>query len=185
MTEEITKTKADKQNKEDKIEDAPKPEEKQELKKEASPAPIQQMKQKKEEAIAKSLNLHSSKKHCMYICNFIKNKSIDRAIQELQEVIKLKRIIPFKGEIPHRKGPGIMSGRYPVKTSKCFIYILKALKGNAIVNGLDLDKTRIYIASASWDSRPSRKGGARFKRSYVLLKAKEMVKNQSKKGDKK
>ncbi len=130
-------------------------------------------KPKKEEAIAKGLNLHASKKHCMYICSFIKNKKIDNAIAELQEVIKLKRPIPFKGEIPHRHELGGKPGRYPVKVSKQFIYILKALKGNVIVNGLDLDKTRIYFASASWASRPSKRGGGRHKRTNVILKSKE------------
>lgn len=128
---------------------------------------------KKFEAIAKAVNIHASKKHCMYICSFIKNKPIDRALKELQEVIILKRAIPFKGEIPHRHELGGKPGRYPVSASKEFIYLLKALKGNSIENGLDIDKTRIYFASATWSSRQSKRGGARFKRAFVLLKAKE------------
>ena len=132
---------------------------------------------KKDEAVARGLNLHASKKHCMYISNFIKGKSIDRSIKELGEVIKFKRAIPFKGEIPHRSQPGIMSGRYPIKASKQFISLLKGLKGNAETNGLDLNKTRIYFASSTWDSRPSKKGGMRFKRAFVVLKAKEFNKN--------
>jgi large subunit ribosomal protein L22 len=128
---------------------------------------------KKEEAIAKGANIHASKKHCMYICDFIKNKPIDLAILQLGEIIKMKRAIPFKGEIPHRHELGGKPGRYPVNASKEFIFILKALKGNAIVNGLDIDKTKIYLASATWASRPSRRGGTRFKRAFVLLKAKE------------
>ncbi len=131
------------------------------------------LKLKKEEAIAKGLNLHASKKHCMYICSFIKNKPIDCAISELQKVIQLKRPIPFKGEIPHRSYPGMMSGRYPVSASKQFINILKALKGNVISNGMELENTRICYASANWASRPQKRGGARFKRTHVLLKAKE------------
>jgi large subunit ribosomal protein L22 len=131
---------------------------------------------KKEEAVAKGTNLHASKKHCMYICNFIKNKSIDLAINQLSEVLSMKRVIPFKGEIPHRRGKGMMSGRYPINATKEMIYVLKALKGNSMVNGLDLEKTRIYFASASWASRPAKRGGARFKRTHVLLKAKEITK---------
>jgi len=145
---------------------------------------------KKEEAIAKGLNLHASKKHCMYICSFIKNKSIDKALSELQEVIKLRRPIPFKGEIPHRHDDGMMSGRYPVNASKQFIYILKALKGNAINNSLELEKTKIYFASANWASRPQKRGGARFKRTNVLLKVREFntqnkAEKQEMKGEKK
>lgn len=140
---------------------------------------------KKEEAIALGTNLHASKKHCMYICNFIKGKPIDQAIAELGEVLKFKRVIPMKGEIPHRSAPGIMSGRYPIKTSQQFIPLLKALKGNAIVNGLELDKTRITYGSSTWASRPQKRGGMRFKRAYVVLKAREVPMNEKKEKAKK
>ena len=128
---------------------------------------------KKEEAIAIANGASVSKKHSMYICSFIKNKSIDLAISQLEEVLKFKWVIPFKGEIPHRHQLGVMSGRYPINASKFFIQFLKNLKGNSIVNGLDLDKTRIYYASATWASRPHKRGGARFKRAHIVLKAKE------------
>ncbi len=130
---------------------------------------------KKEEAFAKGLSLHASKKHCMYLCSFIKNKSIDVAIADLDKVIKRKKAVPFKGEIPHRSEPGIMSGRYPIKAAGFFITILKGLKGNVAANGLDLDKTRIYFASANWASRPAKAGGGRSKRAQILLKAKEII----------
>src|SRR3989344_1393560 len=81
-------------------------------------------KKKKEEAIARGVSLRASKKHCMYICSFIKGKNIDKAIEDLEEVLMFKRPIPFKGEIPHRKGK-IMSGRYPVKVSAMMINVLK------------------------------------------------------------
>lgn len=128
-------------------------------------------KAKKEEAIARGVSLPLSKKHCMYICSFIKNKPVDQAIAELHEVMQLKRAIPFKGEIPHRKG--MMSGRYPVNAAQSFITILKGLRGNILVNGIELEKARIYYASASWASRPYKRGGARFKRAHIILKARE------------
>ncbi|MBS3071805.1 hypothetical protein J4408_02340 [Candidatus Pacearchaeota archaeon] len=129
---------------------------------------------KKEEAVANGSNMPISKKHSMYICSFIKNKTIDGAIADLESVIKYKRAIPFKGEIPHRKGPGMMSGRYPISASKEFIALLKGLKGNINVNNMDLEKTRIAIATASWANRPQRSGGRRFKRTNVTLIAKEI-----------
>ena len=130
---------------------------------------------KKEEAIAKGTNLHASMRQCMYICRFIKNKSIDDAITDLEAVILYKKVIPFKGEIPHRKGK-MMSGRYPINASKLFIPMLKTLKGNVLVNKMELDKTIIYFASACYASRPSKRGGGRFKRANVVLKAKEAAK---------
>ncbi len=130
--------------------------------------------QKKQEAIVNGRNLQASRKHCQYICSFIKNSSIDKAIQDLEQVAKLKKPIPFKGETPHRKGKGIMSGRYPIKAAKLFIYLLKGLKGNLILNKMELEKTRIVSASASWASRPMRKGGTQGKRTHVILVAKEV-----------
>ena len=128
---------------------------------------------KKEEAIARGDGLRMSKRHGMYICSFIKNKNIDTAIEELEKVKKMKIAIPFKGEIPHRKGD-MMSGRYPVKAAGLFINLLKGLKGNVIVNGLDLDKTIIYYTKANLGHRPTRRGGLKGKRTNILLKAREM-----------
>ncbi len=135
---------------------------------------IQKEKPKKTEAIAHGSGIPASKKHSMYICSFIKNKKIDDAIFYLEEVTKLKRAIPFKGEIPHRKG--MMSGRYPVNASEIFISLLKGLRGNVLVNGMDLEKTRIVTASASWASRPMKREGRRAKRTNVILIAKEVSK---------
>ncbi len=152
-----------------------KPEEKKEEKPEVKePAKEKEEVSKKDEAVVNGSGLRASKKHCMYICSFIKNKTIDSALSDLDQVIKMKRAIPFKGEIPHRKGKGMMSGRYPVRASKQFIYLLKALKGNLIVNGLDPDKARITIASASWASRPMRSRGRQAKRTNVILMAREV-----------
>ena len=111
----------------------------------------------------------------MYICSFIKNKKIDDAMKDLGEVILMKRAVPFKGEIPHRKGRGMMSGRYPVKAAGLFINLLKSLKGNVLVNGMDLDKTRIKIASANWAARPMRSNRREGKRTHVVLKAREIL----------
>jgi len=128
---------------------------------------------KKYEAVANGSSMPVSTKQASYICSFIKGKEIDSAIADLNLVLSFKKAVPFKGEIPHRKGKGMMSGRYPLKASKLFINLLKALKGNAIVNGLEIDRTRIAIASASQAARPMRSGGRSAKRTHVILKAKE------------
>ena len=111
-------------------------------------------------------------KHSTFICKLIKGKKIDEAIGILEEVVKMKRAVPFTGEIPHRKG-NIMAGRYPINASKEFILLLKGLKGNATTNGLDIERTRISIASATWGRRPMRKGSRKAKRTNVILMAKE------------
>ena len=124
----------------------------------------------KTEATASGVSLHASKRHCMYIGTFIKGKTIDGAIADLEQVMKLKRAIPFKGEIPHRKG-AMMSGRYPVSASKLFITMLKGLKGNILVNNMDLQQTRIFSVVSNWATRPRRSSG-RAKRTHVTIVAK-------------
>jgi ribosomal protein L22 len=138
-------------------------------------------KPKKYEAFAKGLSFPMSKKHSMYISNAIKGKTIDEAIQYLQRVIAFKQAVPFKGEIPHRKGPGMMSGRYPINASKLYINLLKGLKGNAIVNGLELERTRIVESCSNWASRPLRTGGRAAKRTNVVIRAKEVPLKEKKK----
>jgi ribosomal protein L22 len=125
-------------------------------------------KEPKTEAISRGQSLHCSRKHAMYICSFIKNKTPAQAITDLESVISMRKPIPFKGEIPHRRGK-IMSGRYPVKASNIFISLLKSLQGNIIVNGLDPESTVIKTASATHASRPMRRGGMQGKRTNVLL----------------
>lgn len=130
-------------------------------------------KTKKEVVTARGLSLAASKKVCMYIARYVRGKTIDQAIADLEDVRKYKKVVPYKGEIPHRSTPGIMSGRYPIKVAGTIIQVLKGLRGNALVNGMDLHKTRITGGSASWASRPGKRGGARFKRAHVTFTAQE------------
>lgn len=148
------------ENKEEKVE---------EVKKETKP------KIKKESAIVRAPSVHMSKRHGMYVCSFIKGKSIDNAIADLEQVIVLKKAVPFKGEIPHRKG-NIMSGRYPVAAAKIFIPMLKNLKGAVLFNNMDITKTRISEAYANFAPRPQRRGGMKGKRAYITIEAREVKK---------
>ncbi len=164
---------------EEKIAEAPTSENKTEKKKEVK---VEEKKSKKPEkmiikkdnAIAKGLGVHMSMKQGKYICKFVKNKKVDVAIADLVSVTKMKKAVPYKGEIPHRKGKGMMSGRYPVKAAGQFIKILKGLKGNALASGLDVDNSVIHHASASWASRPSKRGGKKAKRANIVVMVKEI-----------
>lgn len=128
---------------------------------------------RKRESIAYGTSYPISKKHSMFIGRMIKNRSIDEAIKMIEEVQKFKRAVPYVGEVPHRKNLKGGSGRYPIKASYFFIKLLKGLRGNSIVNGMDLDKTRIKIVSASWASRPKRSLG-KATRTNIILKAREL-----------
>ena len=144
---------------------------------------------KKDVAVARGHGLHMSKRHGMYVCAFIRGKTIDAALADLEQVKLFKRAVPFKGEIPHRKGKGMMSGRYPISAISLFIPMLKTLKGNIIVNGMDASRAIITTASANLAPRPRRRGGEKGKRAYIILEAREptgipRIKKENK-GDKK
>jgi len=134
---------------------------------------------KKTEAIVNVVNLPISTKHSIAVCKFIKNKKIENAISELEQVLGFKKAVPMKGEIPHRKGKGIMSGRYPKKATEHFIKLLKALSANANTNGLD--NPVIVEAVANIASRPFGKfGRVRKKRTHVKIKCieKKLIKKK-------
>lgn len=117
-------------------------------------------------------DLPISTKHSVAICKFIKNKKISQAISDLEEVIRIKKAIPMKGEIPHRKGK-IMSGRYPKKAAKNFVNALKSLSGNAIHGGIE--NPIIISAIANQGARPyGRFGRVKKKRTSIKIIAKEL-----------
>ncbi|MEM4330618.1 MAG: uL22 family ribosomal protein [Candidatus Pacearchaeota archaeon] len=125
---------------------------------------------KKDVAKARGLSLRASTKYSKYICRMIKGKKVDEAIKMLEEVIEKKRAVKMYGlEIPHRKG--MMSGRYPVNTSKEIIKVLKQLKANASQCGIE--NPVITVAIPNKASRPYRRGGTRGKRTHIYFEAKE------------
>ena len=127
---------------------------------------------KKDEAVVNGISLPISTKDSVAICRFIKGKTIDNAIADLEQVMKFKKAIPMKGEIPHRKGKGIMAGRYPIKPVGYFIRMLKNLKANATVNGID--EGIIVEAVPNRASRPyGRFGSVKRKRTHVKIKVTE------------
>jgi ribosomal protein L22 len=138
-------------------------EKKLEVKKEEKP--------KKTEVIARGMDMGISTKHAMAICDFIRHRKIKDVIPELEQVVKLKRAIPMKGEIPHRHGD-MMSGRYPVNASKAIITLLKGLDANARAS--EILEPKIVFAKPDKASSPHRRfGSRRFKRTHILLIAKE------------
>ncbi len=127
------------------------------------------VKGKKNEAVVHGNDVGISTKQAVAICNMIRNKNIDRAIAMLEEVTKMRRAVPMKGEIGHRKGK-MMSGRYPINASTEFIRLLNSLKANAIYHELELEKFKIFCKS-NVAPRPYRKfGRTRFKRTHVEIK---------------
>ena len=136
---------------------------------------------KKDNASVYGRALRISLKQSVGIGNFIKRKDIDSAIKDLEMVLIKKKAIPFTGEMAHKKGKGMMTGKYPVNSSKEFIMLLKSLKSNSIANGMDLDKTVISeVIANKAPNQFHRFGQEKFKRTHVLIKSKEKKTNESK-----
>ncbi|HOW36814.1 MAG TPA: uL22 family ribosomal protein [Candidatus Pacearchaeota archaeon] len=139
---------------------------------------------KKTNAVAHSYNAHLSTKTSAAVCRFIRGKSIDVAIKELEDVLAKKRALPMKGEIAHQKGKGMMSGRFPKEASKHFIYLLKSLNVSATANGLE--NPIISEAVANIGARPyGRFGRFRRKRTHIELVAQDKtnIKSNKKKNE--
>lgn len=168
--EKIVETKVEEKSNENKIKDK---DEKVGEKKE------KKEKIKKTEAHLDVQNARISTKQSIAICDWIRGKKIDDSIFFLEEVVKKKKALPMKGEIPHRKGR-IQSGRFPMLSSLEFIKFLKSLKANAIQNGIDVDKAKISRAISNIGNRPLKRGGReKAKRTHIYIQVEEPKKEGS------
>jgi len=138
-----------------------------------------QIQVKKDEAVANGISLPISTKDSVAICKFVRGKTIERALVDLELVSKFKKAIPMKGEIPHRKGKGIMAGRYMTKPVGYFIKLLKNLQANANVNGIE--EAVIVEAVPNRASRPYGRGGKKRKRTHIHIKVVDKNKLKQKK----
>ena len=105
-------------------------------------------------AKAKANELNMSPKHSIEIATFIRHQRVNDAIAYLNEVVNLKKAIPFRRfnrNVAHKRGlPGNWdAGRYPVKASKAYIRVLESVKKNAEYLGLDAENLEIIHASAN------------------------------------
>ena len=172
--------KPEKKENEEKIVDTPKNQEIPETKKpEIQKNKVQKI--KKDEAKVNIQNAPISTKYSMDICKFIKNKSIEKAISDLGQVLVYKKSIPMRGGFGHQKsakGFASGSGKYPQDATKYFIKLLKSLSANATANGLD--NPIIVEAFGNVGQQPRAKFGRwERKRTHLRLVAKELIKNKS------
>ena len=105
-------------------------------------------------ARAKANELNMSPKHSIEIATFIRHQRVNDAIAYLNDVIGLKKAIPFRRfnrNVAHKRGlPGNWdAGRYPVKASKAYIRVLESVKKNAEYIGLDADNLEIIHVTAN------------------------------------
>ena len=138
---------------------------------------------KKDNAEVNIQNGSVSTKYSRDICKFIKHKKIEKAINDLEQVLAYKKAIPMKGGVGHKKSAGGFasgSGKYPQDATEYFIGLLKSLSANAIVNGLE--NPVIVEAFANIGQKPrARFGRWKRKRTHLRLVAKELIKKQKEK----
>ncbi|MHA1369882.1 MAG: 50S ribosomal protein L22 [Promethearchaeota archaeon] len=97
-------------------------------------------------AIASKRNAPVSLKKTREVCNAIKGMYLNKAKDYLERVLKFEVPIPFKRfkkKQAHRKGKGFGPGRYPVKSVKLVLDLLKDVENNAEYKGLDIERCRI------------------------------------------
>jgi large subunit ribosomal protein L22 len=128
-------------------------------------------------ARAKGISLGISTKHSVEICSFIRGKKLSAAKRMLEDVIAMKRAVPFKRfnhNIGHRRGMG--PGRYPVKACAEVLKVVKACEANAQFKGLNTGSLVLQHASADFASRPwhyGRQSRRKMKRTHIQLVAVE------------
>jgi len=139
-------------------------------------------------AKAVGIALPISPKISREVLEMIRKKSVDIAIEMLIEVSQEKRAVPYKRafkDIGHRKG-NMTSGRFPQKTAKHILTIIKSAKANAENIGLNTKELTIIHASAQQGPKTMR-GGRRFrtaKRTHIEVVVREERKVPKKKGTK-
>jgi len=91
-------------------------------------------------------------KHAVEICRELRGRKIEDAIRYLEEVIAMKRVVPFKRyykKVAHKRGlEKWYAGRYPQKAAKHILKVLKNLEANAEYKGLEKDRLVIVHAQA-------------------------------------
>ena len=104
-------------------------------------------------ARAKANELPISPKHAIEIADFIKGMKTSDAIAYLENVVALKKAIPFRrfnSNVAHKRGlVGWDAGRYPVKASSAYIRLIKSAVKNAEYSGLNSENLVIFHASAN------------------------------------
>jgi large subunit ribosomal protein L22 len=96
------------------------------------------------------MELHISPKHAREICRTLRGMRANLARAYLEDVIALKRAIPFKRyrrNVAHKRGlVGWDAGRYPEKAAKAVLAVLDNALANAEYKGMESEKIRIFHA---------------------------------------
>jgi large subunit ribosomal protein L22 len=99
---------------------------------------------------AMGMELHISPKAAREICRTLRGMRANLARDYLEDVIALKRPVPFKRygrNVAHKHGlVGADAGRYPQKAAKAVLVVLDNALANAEYKGMESDRMRIFHA---------------------------------------
>ncbi|MFP4001147.1 MAG: 50S ribosomal protein L22 [Thermoplasmata archaeon] len=93
--------------------------------------------------------LQISPKESMEVCNMLRGKDVDDAIDTLEKVIAEEKPVPYRKHnkrVAHQKGVG--SGGYPKKVCRKMKEKIEECRSNAEDKGLDIDNLRIKVLAA-------------------------------------
>ncbi len=103
-------------------------------------------------AKAMGYEMDISFKHAVEICRAIRGRKVQDAIKYLEDVVAMKRVVPFrkyKKKVAHKSGlEKWYAGRYPQKAARHILKILKNLEANAEYKGLEVERLIIVHAQA-------------------------------------
>ncbi|UCD43854.1 MAG: 50S ribosomal protein L22 [Candidatus Bathyarchaeota archaeon] len=103
-------------------------------------------------AIASGRDLRISPKATREICRYLRGMRLERAKDVLQEVIELKKPVPYfrhRKKVAHRRGvQGFDAGRFPQKAAGEVLKVLRSVEANAEFKGLYTDRLKIIHIAA-------------------------------------
>jgi len=100
-------------------------------------------------ARARGLEIPISPKKTYEVLNAIRGLPVERARQLLEDVVALKRPVPFRRynqETAHKRATG--PGRYPKKVARSVLLVLKNAEENAEYDGLDAERLYVKVAAS-------------------------------------
>ena len=123
-------------------------------------------------AKAVGTSLPISVKKSVEVCNFIRHRNLATAQKLLEEVMAMKRAVPYKrfnSDTGHKAGKGMAAGRYPVKTCQEILGVLKSVEANAQFKGLSTANLVISHICANEAARPFHHGRNLTYQSFSLI----------------
>jgi len=132
-----------------------------------------------------------SRKKGIEICNYIRGKPVQKAKKLLEQVIAMKRHVPFKRFTEgagHQRGEDKGPGKYPIKACGEILKIVKLAEANAQFKGLNTES--LVIKHISCQQAPSsykagRQRGRKTKTAHIEIIVEETEKKKESKAKKK